>query len=61
MARERADDSKTNWAVEASLGLIGGRFRGVALDWLLKGTHRIGALRRRSPKLQAAHARGAAA
>ncbi|GHH03913.1 helix-turn-helix domain-containing protein [Comamonas sp. JC664] len=49
MARKRDDDSKTNCEVESALGVIGGRWKGVVLYWLLKGTHRFGELRKRLP------------
>ena len=50
MATRRGDDSKTNCAVEASLAVIGGRWKGVVLYWLLKGRHRFGELRKRLPR-----------
>jgi DNA-binding HxlR family transcriptional regulator len=49
MARKRDDDSKTNCSVEASLGVIGGRWKGVVLYWLLGSTLRFGELRRLLP------------
>lgn len=49
MTRRRDDDSKTNCPVEASLSVIGGRWKGVVLYWLASGTHRFGDLRRRLP------------
>jgi DNA-binding HxlR family transcriptional regulator len=42
----RADDHKTNCSVEAALSLIGGRWKGVVLFWLLKGKKRFSELRR---------------
>jgi DNA-binding HxlR family transcriptional regulator len=42
----RADDHKTNCSVEAALSLIGGRWKGVVLFWLLKGKKRFSELRK---------------
>ena len=42
----RADDQKTNCSVEAALSLIGGRWKGVVLFWLLKGKKRFSELRK---------------
>jgi DNA-binding HxlR family transcriptional regulator len=47
--KRRASDQKTGCAVEASLALIGGRWKGVVLHWLLKGKKRFGELRRLLP------------
>jgi DNA-binding HxlR family transcriptional regulator len=49
MPRKRDDDSKSNCSVEAALGVIGGRWKGVVLYWLLRGTHRFGELRKLLP------------
>jgi len=49
MPRKRDDDSKTNCSVEASLGVIGGRWKGVVLYWLLHRRMRFGELRRQLP------------
>ncbi|AGC46999.1 helix-turn-helix transcriptional regulator [Myxococcus stipitatus] len=53
MTRKRDDDSKTNCPVESALGVLGGRWKGVVLYWLLKGTHRFGELRKRLPNCSA--------
>jgi DNA-binding HxlR family transcriptional regulator len=42
----RADDHKTKCSVETALSLIGGRWKGVVLFWLLKGKKRFGELRK---------------
>jgi DNA-binding HxlR family transcriptional regulator len=47
--KRRGDDRRSNCAVEASLGDIGGRWKGVVLYWLLQGKLRFGELRRRLP------------
>ena len=41
--------SRTGCAVETSLDLIGGRWKGVVVYWLLEGTKRYGELRRLLP------------
>jgi DNA-binding HxlR family transcriptional regulator len=49
MARSRGSDRKTGCTVEAALGLIGGRWKGVVLYWLLSGKKRFGELHRLLP------------
>ncbi len=49
MQKKRGDDSKTQCAVESALSLIGGRWKGVVLFWLLSGPHRFGVLGRKVP------------
>lgn len=46
--RGRAE-SKTGCPVESALAVIGGRWKGVVLYWLTKGTLRFGELRRLLP------------
>jgi DNA-binding HxlR family transcriptional regulator len=52
-APKRGDDGKTGCAVEAALGVIGGRWKGVVLYWLLKEKRRFGELRRLLPNCSA--------
>ena len=48
--RPRGDDSRTGCSVESALAVIGGRWKGVVLYWLLQGKHRFGELKRRVPQ-----------
>jgi len=45
----RGSDHRSNCSVEAALGVIGGRWKGVVLYWLLKDKLRFGELRRKLP------------
>lgn len=47
--RRRVQRLRSGCSVEAALGIIGGRWKGVVLYWLLRGRHRFGELRRRLP------------
>jgi DNA-binding HxlR family transcriptional regulator len=45
----RGSDARSNCTVEAALGVIGGRWKGVVIYWLLGGKLRFGELRRKLP------------
>jgi len=45
----RGSDARSNCAVESALGVIGGRWKGVVVWWLLRGKLRFGELRRKLP------------
>ena len=49
----RAKDGKTGCAVESALGVIGGRYKGVVLYWLIEEKKRFGELRRLLPSCSA--------
>jgi DNA-binding HxlR family transcriptional regulator len=49
----RSKVAKSGCAVEAALAVIGGRWKGVILYWLLGGKKRFGELRRRLPNCSA--------
>jgi DNA-binding HxlR family transcriptional regulator len=52
-ARKAPLTGKSGCAVEAALGVIGGRWKGVVLYWLLKEKKRFGELRRQLPNCSA--------
>jgi DNA-binding HxlR family transcriptional regulator len=47
--RLRGDNRRSGCSVETALDLIGGRWKGVVLFWLLSGRKRFGELRRQLP------------
>jgi DNA-binding HxlR family transcriptional regulator len=53
LAGKRVVVGKSGCAVEAALGVIGGRWKGVVLYWLLPGKKRFGELRRQLPNCSA--------
>ena len=48
-AKQRGSSVRTGCGVEAALSLIGGRWKGVVIYWLLDGKKRFGELRRKLP------------
>ena len=46
----RGDDRRSNCAVETTLDVLGGRWKGVVLYWLLGGKKRFSELRRMLPQ-----------
>lgn len=50
---KRAVTGKSGCAVEAALAVIGGRWKGVVLHWLLEEKKRFGELRRQLPNCSA--------
>jgi DNA-binding HxlR family transcriptional regulator len=48
---KRGDDSRTLCTVEATMGVMGGRWKAVVLFHLLSGTKRFGELRRLLPRV----------
>lgn len=59
--RERDDESKSDCSVATSRGVIGRRWKGVVLYWLLRGTHRLGGAAPAVAELQPAHGQAATA
>ncbi|MBS1117876.1 MAG: transcriptional regulator [Deltaproteobacteria bacterium] len=53
LASRPALPGKSGCAVEAALGVIGGRWKGVVLYWLLGAKQRFGELRRKLPNCSA--------
>jgi DNA-binding HxlR family transcriptional regulator len=49
--RSRSDDTKSRCAVEATLGVIGGRWKAAVLSQLSSGTKRFGQLRKLLPNV----------
>lgn len=47
--KSKGRTQKTGCSVESALAVIGGRWKGVVLYWLTKGTQRFGELRRLLP------------
>jgi DNA-binding HxlR family transcriptional regulator len=48
-ANQRGSSVKTGCGIEAALSVIGGRWKGVVIYWLLDGKKRFGELRRALP------------
>jgi DNA-binding HxlR family transcriptional regulator len=49
MAAKRRSEGKSGCSVESALAVIGGRWKGVVIYWLSKGTLRFGQLHRQVP------------